>query len=380
MKYGRFFFFLLPLLVLLAGEIIRPAFQLSYHHQDVEKEIRKFKTKDIILTDPVSKKEQRRRQITLDRAGEIAHQGKKVKPEKKTKEIEAILGGKEAIATLWVGTIFMVFLFASLGGTGYAAKLIWDTAGGRNEGAGILSAAAIFSMLIAHRLVDGVHMYVRLGKELFLKTVGEYAGMREIGFDFLGTNYFKWPVYPAGNIPLLDMIIDIQNTLAVFGGVFIAVAACALMPHFQNLDQTELSARIQRIKYLLLWGAAVFVSGMFAMKAWREWPLSFLNETSVYSAIYANVADASFQFQAVQFFLVLVAIFGPVSQALHNAGYKLANVKAPGKTPEIIEKWMKDMRLKLSLQEYSTRLITIMTPLLAGAAPKLLEAMSLLTK
>jgi len=224
------------------------------------------------------------------------------------------------------------------------------------------------------------NLYAFLGIGVFDKTVGAY--LISVGYD----------VQPETCKALcpLKTLIDWSNALAVGAATVIVCGIATLQPsrslppkntsapELQNWIDQELNAvagRMKRLKYLLLAATAVLVSGVVFMTVWRGWPNIF---NFAGKNIYKQLADASVQFQAFHFAIILAAIFVPMAVVLKQRANDVAFVD-PGLSSDKARKtFLLERGASFDFKAQATQVLAILSPYLVSGPIPILDYINII--
>jgi len=224
------------------------------------------------------------------------------------------------------------------------------------------------------------NLYASLGIGVFDKTVGTY--LISVGYEVQSET--------CKTLCPLKTLIDWSDALAVGAGAVIVCGIATLQPshsqppekipapELQNWIDDELnsvSERMQRLKYLLLAATAVLVSGVIFMTVWRSWPNVF-NFSG--KAIYKPLADASIQFQAFHFAVILAAIFVPMAVVLKQHANDIVLVD-PGLSSDKARKtFLLERGASFDFKAQATQLFAILSPYLVSGPVPILDYINII--
>jgi len=277
------------------------------------------------------------------------------------------IAAAEAEARYQAGALFVILFMACLGTAGFAFIATWRSTPKEKR-------VRLFVEIVAIAAVT-------FGVVLLLEYGGRFAR-----YD-LGAGVFERTIgsYPFGGamLGILDLLVLAANVAALGAAVVIAVAACWMAPPtIENPDPGEIDAlaadlagRLRLLKHLLVSAAILLVAGLFCMQGWRHWPAAFMADEKV-KASYLAIADASVQFEASLYVVILIAAFLPVAMHLKAAGSKLADAMAEA-DPSVAsarERWLKSRGLMLTPWERAQRILAVISPFLPAVTPSLIDA------
>lgn len=214
--------------------------------------------------------------------------------------------------------------------------------------------------------------------------------------DFLGASVFDLTLnaywQQTGILFSLSEWVDIANVMGISGAVFIAICVCAIapaaLPKPRSVSETpafkvvvermadDLEARTRWLKYLLFGASAVLISAIANMQAWRGWPVPVLKAVDPDTAkAYEALANATTQYHAFLFVLILIAIFLPMAMWLRRNARILSELaKENGLIPNITPTaWREANGLSLSFSEGMQRVVAVVSPLLIGPLLELVK-------
>lgn len=297
------------------------------------------------------------------------------------------VAAREAAARYAMGTTFLALVAACGAAALFGLTVVWRSVP-RAQAWLVIGIGAFVAIWLARSLWGGESLVDHLGKDVFTATVDRYAACGEAGCPEATPEAIRARLKEAGcgrlvnlgkascrGTPLLRLEIDLLNTLAIGAAVLAALAACTLMWHepqrrgreSAQRGQRELAERRTMLKHLLFAAAAALLAGLYAMRAWREWPLVFFGDPKKDAAAraYAQLVGATINYQAVHFVLILAAIFLPVALVLNRQG-------AGAHGGEAAQAGWSEFK------EFAKKLGAILAPLLAGPVPELVAKLKTL--
>lgn len=284
-----------------------------------------------------------------------------------TKVGSTSLNGKALSGLLGVSSALLLFVASALGAIAVALVTIYRQHGDLKEAGkafGIAVVLTAFMLILAKCSPSDAKLLAQLG-------------------------------LPDRKVDFLASVIMFANIFAAMAGVTVVVAVAYLAPgptprlstEMTDVDKRrvideagqDLAVRVRYLKYLLAVGAAVLFTGLVLMKAWRDWAVNNFADTQKVSDS-KILTEATLNYDALFFTIILAAIFLPMMLWLRSAGTDLAKVDpALAKDSAAQDRWLLAHGIKLSINETAQRAIAIASPFLAAPAvtglKKLLEFM-----
>lgn len=162
--------------------------------------------------------------------------------------------------------------------------------------------------------------------------------------------------------------------------VGIAMACAVVVP--RRLKAEDLARSIDRLRFLLYCGAAMFVLGMVTTRWTASWILTFLAPASAEPeaarefAEFRSAAVAAGTYVAgAMYTLMLVTVYLPPAALLGRYATRLASIATEvGAEPDKVDGWLKSNDLDVSWRGQITRIAVLLAPVLSSTVVQLIGA------
>lgn len=186
-------------------------------------------------------------------------------------------------------------------------------------------------------------------------------------------------LYKHGDLKLFP--VNLFNVLGMAATIFLVSASCAVLGSVRDIEKSDDLARdgdrlalravvdrykdqLNNLKVILYVGALMLFFGMLQLKMLGDWHLLFVafdpKDPSV--TLLSDYFKYSISVQAGYFAVALGVIYLPVSYVI------LRRARSLPLESEEERQWLEKRGLSFSVQEYLPKLVTILSPLLAGPA------------
>ncbi len=255
------------------------------------------------------------------------------------------------------------------------ARYIWLATALLNLG--VPAYVVVVCGIIIYRSLSGRRLLLVAGVGLTLCAVG-FGGLLHgmdtqnaiyrliYGFTHLGLQ--QSGRFDTEFLANIDTVVSAINVLAVFGPLFIVLAAASAIASPLTSRQTDLNClalQMRNLRTVLNAASALLVAGILHMNAWLQWPASLMSDHAM-QAVVSGAALAIVVFWGTTFTLMLIATYAPAASALsRRANHLLAEAQQAG-TISDPKRWLKEHNLSITLGEQLPQIGIMLAPVLAG--------------
>jgi hypothetical protein len=255
----------------------------------------------------------------------------------------------------------------------YVAKAIWTLVVGMHTLAclaALLTACMVIKEALSDQWPDSERIHrnrrIRLILMLVITTAANIALSVALWFnnDAGAPAPLLLRATVARVLPAINVYISGFDALSLIAVISLCFAASAVLWRSKDLNDLELSRRMQLLRYLLYMGAVLLVIGVLRLSTTLNWGASFIPSESATGKLLGILIPGIVSSLGTYYTLLMAAMYLPAALILRARARELVNENVEVEAER--DSWLSNHGLTLSYVESLPRIIAILAPLMAG--------------